>query len=337
MTRRNELKESVLPSIAIVAAEFSMVAINVLAKAASLEGMSFFVFTAYCQLLVYKGLELSSPTLASAINNLIPAFTFILAVFFSSTNMLAEPNLSSWRLSSSLAVVAVLYSGLVGFSILGVVKIWGVRLKGPAFVVSFRQTSIVIAVVMSSIFLGEVVFLGRPLSIVIAAFLSAIFLGDALHLGSVIGAVILSMGFYAVIWGKAKDERIDEDSGLSNFGQLPYNKLGLVVRLGQVDPKDPAPFLDPSKLESVVKSVASKQEPLALSFSSIGAFPNENNLLFLSPAPTMAILQFQAQLSEAIKKEGIEVGEDFKVDSWIPYCPVVNKFRKQELLRLFVC
>ncbi|OMO64503.1 Drug/metabolite transporter [Corchorus olitorius] len=32
----------------------------------------------------YKGLELGAPTLSSAISNLVPAFTFILAVFFSS-------------------------------------------------------------------------------------------------------------------------------------------------------------------------------------------------------------------------------------------------------------
>ncbi|KAL4334287.1 hypothetical protein GQ457_07G002010 [Hibiscus cannabinus] len=95
------------------------------------------------------------------------------------------------------------------------------------------------------------------------------------------------------------------------------------------------PFLDPGKLESVVKSFASKQEPLPLSFSSIGAFPNENNLLFLAPAPTMALLQFQAQLSGAIKKEGIEIGEDFKLDSWIPFCPVAQQVPKARISEAF--
>ncbi|GKU96965.1 hypothetical protein SLEP1_g10145 [Rubroshorea leprosula] len=42
--------------------------------------------------------------------------------------------------------------------------------------------------------------------------MSALFLGDALYLGSVIGAVIISIGFYAVIWGKAKEEAMEEDS-----------------------------------------------------------------------------------------------------------------------------
>ncbi|KAK8631494.1 hypothetical protein V6N13_028279 [Hibiscus sabdariffa] len=75
--------------------------------------------------------------------------------------LLVEPNLSSWRLSSSLAVVAVLYMGLFGISFSSLMYMWAIHLKGPVFVASFQPTSIVIAVVMSAIFLGEAIFLGR--------------------------------------------------------------------------------------------------------------------------------------------------------------------------------
>ncbi|KAE8723175.1 Peroxidase superfamily protein isoform 1 [Hibiscus syriacus] len=91
-----------------------------------------------------------------------------------------------------------------------------------------------------------------------------------------------------------------------------------------------SPFLDPARHESVVKSFVSKQEPLALSFSSIGTFPNEKNVLFLAPAPTMALLQFQVQLCEAIKKEGIEIGKEFKADDWILYCSVAQEVPKNK-------
>ncbi|GLU11226.1 hypothetical protein SLE2022_279860 [Rubroshorea leprosula] len=244
------------------------------------------------QILGYKGIEYSSPTLASSISNLTPAFTFILAIIFrmekvafrsSSTQakmigtivsisgafvavlykgptvfssappvllqwhlgssslsnwligglllvaqyllfsiwyivqtqvmkmypaeftvvflynlfatvmcmpvcLIAEPNLSSWILSPSIAIAAVIYSGFVG-AVINVVHTWGLHLKGPVYIAIFK-----------------------PLSIVIAAAMSALFLGDALYLGSVIGAVIISVGFYAVIWGKAKEEAMEEDS-----------------------------------------------------------------------------------------------------------------------------
>ncbi|GMI99160.1 hypothetical protein HRI_003585300 [Hibiscus trionum] len=259
------------------------------------------------QICSYKGIEYSSPTLASAVANLSPAFTFILAVIFrmekvalrstisqakimgtivsisgalvvvlykgpklfsSSSDLhqwplessesdwliggvliavayllysffyiiltqvmqvykqefsialfynlcatviampvslMAQPNITSWNPTPTLVFLTVLYSGIFS-SISSSVHIWGLHLKGPVYVVIFK-----------------------PLSIAIAAFMSAIFLGDALHLGSVIGAVILSTGFYAVIWGKAKEEDMtDDDSGLNSLGNLPNNKIPLL-------------------------------------------------------------------------------------------------------------
>ncbi|GMI98174.1 Usually multiple acids move in and out Transporters 40 [Hibiscus trionum] len=113
--------------------------------------------------------------------------------------LIAEPQFSSWRLTSSVSVVAVVYTGLFAHSFSAVVHTWGVRLKGPVFVAIFKPTSIVIAAAMGAIFLGE-----------------------ALYLGSVIGAVIITGGLYAVLWGKAKEAEEmrdgDESCGLSRLG-----------------------------------------------------------------------------------------------------------------------
>ncbi|KAK4603754.1 hypothetical protein RGQ29_012313 [Quercus rubra] len=239
------------------------------------------------QLCAYKGIEYSSPTLASAIGNLTPALTYILAVIFRMENLalrssitqakiigtlvsisgalvvlfykgptiispfqspslslhsprgtsetkwvigglllavenllfsgcnivqtqvmkiypaeivvvflcalcvtmisapvclMAEGNLLAWTLKPDVALVTIIYSGFFGSSI-SVVIAWALHLKGPVYVSIFK-----------------------PLSIVIAAAMGVIFLGDALYLGSLVGATILSIGFYAVIWAKAKEE-----------------------------------------------------------------------------------------------------------------------------------
>ncbi|XVE67977.1 hypothetical protein DITRI_Ditri09bG0031300 [Diplodiscus trichospermus] len=356
MARSYWYKE-VVPATAMVAVEFSNVAVNILFKAASAKGMSYHIFLAYCfglgtlvllpltlfrisktglpplkfplisrlcllalvgfsgQIGVYKGLDLGTPTLSSAMSNLIPAFTFILAFFFrmekialrssssrakiigtiasifgasvvvfykgpkllysphwtssfvlpfqqplgsSQSNwvigglllvvgylcyslwyiiqsqimkiypeeiivtfiyclsqailyvplcFLSEPNMSSWKLTPSIVAVAVLYSGIFASSFNNGVHTWGVRFKGPVYVASFR-----------------------PLSIVIAAVTSAIFLGDELYLGSVIGALILSAGLYAVLWGKAKEEEMSHDdaSGPSSSERLSSAKVSLL-------------------------------------------------------------------------------------------------------------
>ncbi|KAK6267393.1 hypothetical protein QUC31_018230 [Theobroma cacao] len=340
MARRYCYNE-VLPFTAMAAVECSNVVQNILFKAASSKGMSYYIFIAYAyilatlallplicllfrkglpkfefplisrlcflglvgfagQLCAYKGLELGSPTLSSAIGNLTPAFTFILAVFFrmekvalrsSSTRakiigtiasmsgasvvvlykgpevqqplgssqskwvfsglllaasyllssfwyiiqsqimkiypeemivtfiynlslailsvpvcFLAESNMTSWRPTRSIVAASILYSGLFSLNFSCGVHSWGVRLKGPVYVAIFK-----------------------PLSIVIAAIMSAFFLGDALYLGSVIGALILSAGLYAVLWGKAQGEEMTHyDSGSSSFGPLSSCKVPLL-------------------------------------------------------------------------------------------------------------
>ncbi|XVF60371.1 hypothetical protein PTKIN_Ptkin08bG0039900 [Pterospermum kingtungense] len=140
-------------------------------------------------------------TIVVFVNNL---FMAILSV---PVSLLAESNMSSWRLRPGVVAASVLYSGIFAFSFSSGIHAWGVRLKGPVYVATFR-----------------------PLSIVFAAAMSAIFLGDDLYLGSVIGALILSAGVYAVLWGKAKEEEItcDDDSGSSGPGLLSSHKVSLL-------------------------------------------------------------------------------------------------------------
>ncbi|KAF5479555.1 hypothetical protein F2P56_000365 [Juglans regia] len=243
------------------------------------------------QIMGYTGINFSSPTLASAISNLVPAFTFILAILFrmekialrstsslakilgtivsvsgafvvtlfkgppiviaqpsslslsqplSSENsnwviggllltaeyilvplwyivqaqimkeypneltviffynlcvsiiaavvaIIAEKDSNAWRLESNIALVSVVCSGLFGSFLNNAVHAWALRVKGPLYVATFK-----------------------PLSIAIAVAMGVMFLGDTLHLGSLFGATIISIGFYTVIWGKAKEE-IGED------------------------------------------------------------------------------------------------------------------------------
>ncbi|KAF9666414.1 hypothetical protein SADUNF_Sadunf16G0226900 [Salix dunnii] len=91
------------------------------------------------------------------------------------------------------------------------------------------------------------------------------------------------------------------------------------------------PFIDPTKLESIIKTFASKQEPLPLSLSTIGCLPNDNNLLFLAPTPSLSLLQFHSQLCDAMKKEGIEISEEYRPDNWIPYCAVAQDVPKARM------
>ncbi|TYH52478.1 hypothetical protein ES332_D09G030800v1 [Gossypium tomentosum] len=142
MTRWNEPKELVvIPCIAIVAVECSIVVGSILFKAASLKEISYFVFTAYSyilstlvflllaslfkrilgQLCSYKGI-LSSSTLSSALSNLIPACTFMLAVFFRIEKVTIRSSSSQSKIIGTLtsifgALVIIFYKGPKLFSL----------------------------------------------------------------------------------------------------------------------------------------------------------------------------------------------------------------------------
>lgn len=320
----------ILPFTAMVTAECTNVGLNTLFKAATVRGMSYYVFVVYSyavatllllpspffshrmrglpplnlsilfkifllgligslsQIVGFKGISCSSPTLASAISNLIPAFTYILAIIFrmetiswrssasqakiigtivsisgafvvtlykgppiiltssqpsislhqplfsSQSNWVmggifltveyllitcwyifqaqimkeypaelvvvffynlyaaiisalvafyAETNSSAWRVTQDVALISIFCSGLFGSFLSTAIHTWGLRLKGPVYVAMFK-----------------------PLSIAIAVAMGVVFLSDTLHVGSVIGATIISLGFYAVMWGKTREE-----------------------------------------------------------------------------------------------------------------------------------
>ncbi|GFY87170.1 nodulin MtN21 /EamA-like transporter family protein [Actinidia rufa] len=188
------------------------------------------------QIFGFKGIEYSSPTLASATSNLIPAFTFVLAIFFrleklDLTSSSTQAKIIGTVVSISGALIVVFYKGpsivtihsvsnwAMGGLLLAadylllsmwfivqslmascfgtLVHTWGVRVKGPVYIALFK-----------------------PFAIVIAAVTGFIFLGESLYLGSVVGAVVISVGFYVVMWGKAKEE-MGEEFGVMNSLESP--------------------------------------------------------------------------------------------------------------------
>ncbi|XP_071702539.1 WAT1-related protein At3g28050-like [Rutidosis leptorrhynchoides] len=99
--------------------------------------------------------------------------------------LIYERNLDVWILETRTEWISVVFAALFGAAIRSTVITWCLRKKGPVFVSMFKPISMVIAVIMGLMFLG-----------------------DVLHLGSVIGAVIIALGVYMVLWGQAKERNL---------------------------------------------------------------------------------------------------------------------------------
>uniref|UniRef100_A0A251RPA8 WAT1-related protein n=1 Tax=Helianthus annuus TaxID=4232 RepID=A0A251RPA8_HELAN len=96
-----------------------------------------------------------------------------------------EPNPSAWALQPGVGSIAIVLGAIYSTAFHSNVQTWCLKKKGPLFVAMFS-----------------------PLSIVIGVILGVTFLGDSLHLGSAIGTVVITAGFYIVMWGQAKEKNM---------------------------------------------------------------------------------------------------------------------------------
>ncbi|CAH8380289.1 unnamed protein product [Eruca vesicaria subsp. sativa] len=176
----------VVPFTAMIAVECITVGSNTLFKAATMRGLSFYVFVFYSY--VVATLALLPLTLLFR-RYLISKHYSLLPLYVRSRSHRADFN--------------TLFQGGLVSSLGSVIHTWVLHLKGPVYISLFK-----------------------PLSIVVAVGMGAIFLGDALYLGSVVGSVILSLGFYAVIWGKSRENSTRTVAGSEQSPLLLTHTIG---------------------------------------------------------------------------------------------------------------
>ncbi|KAK4263317.1 hypothetical protein QN277_028748 [Acacia crassicarpa] len=113
-------------------------------------------------------------------------FSTILSAIFA---IIVVKDQSEWILRLDMGLVCIIYEAVADMVIRFSLCAWCVRKAGPLFCSMFKPVGIVFTVMMG-----------------------ALFLGDDFHLGSLGGSIIIVLGFYAVMWGKAKEERKVEAS-----------------------------------------------------------------------------------------------------------------------------
>ncbi|PON52051.1 WAT1-related protein [Trema orientale] len=135
----------------------------------------------------------------------VPLYFLCVTIIAAPVCFLAESDLSSWSLRPDITLVAVVLAGCFGPTFATFVHTWGLHLKGPLYVSLFKPFSIAIAAAFGFIFLADALSLGRYITI----------------------TTILLVGFYAVIWGKAKEEDT-KGCGSDSLGASPAGKTPLL-------------------------------------------------------------------------------------------------------------
>ncbi|KAF5725548.1 WAT1-related protein [Tripterygium wilfordii] len=100
------------------------------------------------------------------------------------TTVILDRKASTWRLTWDISLLAPIYSGIIVFGISNYVQTLVMKEKGPVFMTAFI-----------------------PLGNIITAIIGLLVFGDALHTGDMVGAILIIIGLYATLWGKANEQQ----------------------------------------------------------------------------------------------------------------------------------
>ncbi|KAL2546982.1 WAT1-related protein [Forsythia ovata] len=117
-------------------------------------------------------------------------YSCFIAILSAAVSLTVERDTKAWSLKPMTRLIPVIYSGMFGNVFQVSVIMWCMRRRGPLFASMFH-----------------------PLGVVIAIAMGVIFLGEAFYLGSLVGSIVVSIGFYSVMWGKAKEGKMIQDDG----------------------------------------------------------------------------------------------------------------------------
>ncbi|KAF9619678.1 hypothetical protein IFM89_007999 [Coptis chinensis] len=131
--------------------------------------------------------------------------SFIVAIVF-------ERNTSLWKLHLDAGLLAVAYCGIMVTGVTFYLQAWCIEKKGPVFLA-----------------------MSTPLSLIITILCSVLFLGEIISMGSVLGGIFLVGGLYCVLWGKCTEQMdeklpVKDEKGNGKLVEPPI-KLSVKVNL----------------------------------------------------------------------------------------------------------
>ena len=120
-----------------------------------------------------------------------------------------------------------------------------------------------------------------------------------LHFDEKSNSIIRSM------WKKLSEANISDY--MDKYGVFPHISLAVFDDI------------DIQSVEKLIEKVIKNESTFTLKMSSLGIFPSNQNILFLSPVPSERLINLHTKLHFAIKD--IESNWDYYLpNQWVPHC-----------------
>jgi 2'-5' RNA ligase len=88
-------------------------------------------------------------------------------------------------------------------------------------------------------------------------------------------------------------------------------------------------------LKELCKEFASHLPPFPVSVSAVGSFPTADNVLFLSPVPTIQLLQVHHEFHDHLKCSHLHSSSYYHPGKWIPHCTIELELPDEQLSLAF--
>ena len=113
-------------------------------------------------------------------------------------------------------------------------------------------------------------------------------------------------------------------------------KLGLMPVLGKMNDRPHVSLAvfgeaDAEKLFDLTSKFAKKIAQLPVRLESIGLFPTDSNVIYLTPIPTIALLTIHKQYHVHLSEAKLTSFPYYLPDRWVPHCTLESDLEKEQL------
>lgn len=93
--------------------------------------------------------------------------------------------------------------------------------------------------------------------------------------------------------------------------------------------------LNPDDLIQVTQNFVPKLETFEFQFSAIGAFPSDENVIFLAPAPSRHLLDLHQDFHQRLTNANLASTPYYLPRNWMPHCTVEMNLPEDEIAKAF--
>jgi len=86
----------------------------------------------------------------------------------------------------------------------------------------------------------------------------------------------------------------------------------------------------PAGLVPELRSIAQETYRIPVHLVAVGAFPGDQGVVYLAPAPNPELLELHAKISHLLRRLDVSMNNNFNPGTWMPHCSVAYNLDQEQ-------